>query len=68
MHYSSFINHFNLLLLLHKTRHNSSHVYSNQGGLTVAQCDGSYEHAQGHIQWTIPLIDKSNRYYKLFIY
>jgi len=34
---------------------------SSQGGpASVAQCDGSYTHSHGTLEWTVPLIDKSN--------
>lgn len=34
---------------------------SSQGGpLNVLQCDGSYTHSHGVLEWSLPLVDKSN--------
>jgi len=34
---------------------------STQGGtLNVSQCDGSYGHSHGVLEWSIPLVDKTN--------
>lgn len=34
---------------------------STQGGaLNVAQCDGSYSHSHGVLEWSLPLVDKTN--------
>ena len=35
--------------------------HSTQGGaLNVAQCDGSYSHSHGVLEWSLPLVDKTN--------